>query len=61
MGTGRGRDTVASTSPFHVVSCGRVALHSWIVKKCLLALLFKCEGKNVADRPGSSVTFFFIP
>lgn len=28
VGTGRLSETVAWSSPFHVISCGRVALHS---------------------------------
>lgn len=29
MGTGRGKDTVAWTSPFPTDSCTRAAVHSW--------------------------------
>jgi len=28
MGTGKGKDTVAWTSPFHIGSCSRAAVHS---------------------------------
>lgn len=39
MGTGRG--LVASTSPFCVVSCGRVTPNSWVVKKMSFGFTFQ--------------------